>query len=110
MFFILLITTSFIHNSQAQNANLSNLAGFDGEPSIAVNPMNHENIVAGWMRLRLDGKIWIAVRASFDGGTTWSPIQFLPHVNPDYGSADVSITFHRTGIAYLYLRRFQNVT
>lgn len=87
--------------AQTGNVNLSNLAGFDGEPSLAVNPHNPANIIAGWMRLRLDGKIWIAVRSSFDGGSTWSPIQFIPHVQPDFGSADVSIAFHRSGLAYL---------
>lgn len=87
--------------AQSTNVNVSNLVSFDGEPSLAVNPANPDNIIAGWMRLRLDGKIWIAVRSSFDGGATWSPIQFLPHMQPDYGSADVSIAFHRSGLAYL---------
>lgn len=90
-----------VAHAQPQNSNLSNLASFDGEPSLAVNPANPDNLIAGWMRLRLDGKIWIAVRSSFDGGATWSPIQFLPHVHSDNGSADVSITFHRSGLAYL---------
>ncbi|MBL0174375.1 MAG: exo-alpha-sialidase [Ignavibacteria bacterium] len=99
----LFILLSFPLCSYAQtgNVNLSNLVSFDGEPSLAVNPQNPDNIIAGWMRLRLDGKIWIAVRSSFDGGATWSPMQFLPHVQPDYGSADVSIAFHRSGLAYL---------
>ncbi|MFZ1729730.1 MAG: exo-alpha-sialidase [Bacteroidota bacterium] len=87
--------------AQTFNRNVSDLVGFDGEPSIAVNPVNQNNVVAGWMRLRLDGRIWIAVRTSFDGGATWTPMQFLPHAAQDYGSADVSIAFHRTGIAYL---------
>lgn len=83
------------------NENLSALAGLDGEPSLAVNPANSRNIVAGWMRIRQDGKVWIAVRASLDGGATWSPIKFLPHDEAPNGSADVSITFHRSGAAYL---------
>jgi len=85
----------------AENINLSNLAGFDGEPHIAVNPANPKNIIAGWMRMRLDGKIWIAVKSSFDEGKTWSNITFMPHDTSKNGSADVSIAFHRGGTAYL---------
>ena len=58
------------------NINLSNLLGFDGEPSLAVNPTNPSNLIAGWMRLRQDGKVWIATKATFDGGQTWSAINF----------------------------------
>ena len=87
--------------SQPSNTNLSNLSGYDTEPSLAVNPADPNNLIAGWMRLRLDRKIWIATRASFDGGQTWSAIKFMPHASPDYGSADVSIVFHRSGVAYL---------
>jgi hypothetical protein len=87
--------------AQPPNTNLSNIAGFDGEPSMAINPANPQNLIAAWMRLRIDGKIWIAVRASMDGGSTWSPIQFLPHVQVGSGSADVSVVFHRSGNAFL---------
>lgn len=89
------------NNLGQTDMNISNLVSFDGEPTIAINPTNSNNIIAGWMRLRLDGKFWIATRASFDGGTTWSPINFLPHDTAIYQSADVTIQFHRTGIAYL---------
>ncbi len=83
------------------NLNLSNLLSFDGEPYIAVNPANQNNVVAGWMRVRADGKIWIATKASFDKGQTWSAISFMPHDTLVNGSADVSIAFHNSGIAYI---------
>jgi hypothetical protein len=83
------------------NINLSNQMSFDGEPYIAVNPANQNNLIAGWMRLRGDGKIWIATKASFDKGQTWSAINFMPHDNPLNASADVSIAFHNSGVAYL---------
>ena len=97
------ITISFfILASQAQtNLNLSNLLSFDGEPYIAVNPANQNNIIAGWMRLLADGKIWIATKASFDKGQSWSAISFMPHDTTINGSADVSIAFHNSGVAYL---------
>ena len=87
--------------SAQENYNLSDLTLFDGEPYIAVNPANQNNIIAGWMRLRIDGKIWIATRASFDQGQTWSAINYMPHDTLINGSADVSIAFHNSGAAYL---------
>lgn len=83
------------------NQNLSNLPLFDGEPYIAVNPINQNNIIAGWMRVRTDGKVWIATKASFDKGQTWSAIKFMPHDTIINGSADVSIAFHNSGKAYI---------
>ncbi len=80
LFWVMLFS---LPNADAQNINISNLLSFDGEPSLAVNPTNAGNLIAGWMRLRADGKVWIATKASFDGGNTWSAIQFLPHEFPD---------------------------
>ena len=97
---LLLFVTHGITSAQT-NSNLSNLLSFDGEPYIAVNPANQNNIIAGWMRLRADGKIWIATKASFDKGQTWSAINFMPHDTTINGSADVSIAFHNSGVAYL---------
>jgi hypothetical protein len=92
---------------KAENINLSSLGGFDGEPYIAVNPTNPKNIIAGWMRGRLDGKIWIAVKSSFDEGNTWNNIQFMPHDTTINGSADVSIAFNRNGVAFLSYINFR---
>lgn len=83
------------------NINLSNLLSFDGEPYIAVNPANQNNIIAAWMRVRADGKVWIATKSSFDKGQSWSAINYMPHDTIINGSADVSIAFHRTGTAYI---------
>ncbi|MBI4645985.1 MAG: exo-alpha-sialidase [Bacteroidia bacterium] len=90
-----------------ENINLSALPSFDGEPSIAINPVNPDNIIAGWMRLKLDGKIWIATKASFDGGQSWSSINYLPHDTIINGSADVNIVFHNSGTAYLSYINFR---
>ncbi|MCX6155313.1 MAG: exo-alpha-sialidase [Candidatus Kapabacteria bacterium] len=92
---------------KSSDINLSNLTGFDGEPNIAVNPTNPKNIIAGWMRGRLDGKIWIAAKSSFDEGITWSNIQFMPHDTALNGSADVSIAFNRNGVAFLSYINFR---
>lgn len=99
----IILLLSFEHGitSAQSNYNLSSLISFDGEPYIAVNPANPNNTIAGWMRLRGDGKIWIATRASFDKGQTWSAINYLPHDTSINGSADVSIAFHNSGTAYV---------
>ncbi len=101
LFIILLLTLTALSSSAQTNYNLSNLAFFDGEPYIAVNPANQNNVIAGWMRMRADGKIWIATKSSFDQGQTWSSIQYMPHDTIINGSADVSIAFHSSGTAYL---------
>ncbi|RMF69990.1 MAG: hypothetical protein D6743_00945, partial [Calditrichaeota bacterium] len=98
---VLLILLVRENIAQTGDVNLSNLAGFDGEPFVAVNPTDANNLIAGWMRLRLDGRIWIATRASFDGGKTWSKLQFLPHDSDSFNAADVSIAFDGAGTAYL---------
>lgn len=105
VFYFLLAVSA--KNFGQSDINLSNLPSFDGEPSIAINPINSNNIIAGWMRLKLDGKIWIATKASFDGGLSWSVVNYLPHDTVINGSADVSIIFHRTGIAYLSYINFR---
>ena len=61
--------------AQPTNTNISNGLIFDGEPYIAINPTNAQNLVAAWMGFKLSGgsyHIAIKTRASFDGGTTWS--------------------------------------
>lgn len=101
LFSVLLFITTPIITSAQTNYNLSNLLSFDGEPYIAVNPANQNNIIAGWMRIRTDGKVWIATKASFDKGQTWSVISFMPHDTLINDSYDVSIAFHNSGVAYL---------
>ena len=44
---ILLLILSI--SSNAQNQNLSNGNVFEGEPFIAINPTNTQNIVVAWM-------------------------------------------------------------
>ena len=40
-----------VANAQPINTNLSNGLLFDGEPFIALNPTNPQNLVAAWMGL-----------------------------------------------------------
>lgn len=85
----------------AQNTNISNGIVFDGEPFLTVNPNNPNHMVAAWMGFKLNNQIVIKTRASFDGGTTWSSTNQIPHTHPSYGSADPSLEFDDAGNVFL---------
>ena len=90
--------------SQPANTNISNGVLFDGEPYLAINPTNHQNLVAAWMGLKFSGggfHVAIKTRASFDGGSTWSTANSMPHFGSAYGSADVSMAFNSSGLLYI---------
>jgi len=85
----------------SQNINISQGNIFDGEPYIAVNPDNSQHIVIAWMGYKLTQKIAIKVKASFDGGKSWSNESTLKHDNPLFTSADPSIDFGPEGDVYI---------
>ena len=89
--------------AQPANTNISNSILFDGEPFLAINPANNQNLAVAWMGLQFSSgqfRIAIKTRASFDGGSTWSPVNSLPHFGSGYGSADPSLAFDRNGLLY----------
>ncbi len=93
-----------VANAQPINTNLSNGLLFDGEPFIALNPTNPQNLVAAWMGLKLSNgqfRVAIKTRASLNGGNTWSPVNTLPHFGAGFGSADESMAFDKNGVLYL---------
>lgn len=99
--------------AQPVNTNLSNTITFDGEPYVAVNPANNQNIVAAWMGERLSGgtyKVSVITRASFDGGNTWSTAQEIPHAQSGFTSADVSLAFDKNGLLYLCFIDYDETT
>lgn len=96
---LIILQGSFLH-SQA-NVNISNWPLFDGEQYLAVNPVNQNNIIVSWMQMKSNLKIAIAVKATTDGGVTWSETNVLNNLYNNYTAADPSISFNRYGIAYL---------
>jgi hypothetical protein len=103
LLFVLLLSLQ-IAKAQPSNTNLSNGLVFNGEPYLVVNPINSQNIVAAWMGYVLSGsqfKVAIKTRASFNGGSTWSAANILPHFGVGFGSADVSMAFSKTGLLFL---------
>ena len=88
-------------HSQNINRNLSNSIGWDGEPYVAVNPADPNNIVIAWMSYQPPLRIGIEVKYSNDAGLNWSATQFLPHFSSTYSSADVSMAFSNSGDLFL---------
>ncbi len=80
--------------------NLSSSPAFDGEPVVAVNPLNTDNVVVAWLRAAL-GRSYIAVRYTMDGGETWSDITLMPHLYAGFNSADPALAFSSNGTVYL---------
>jgi hypothetical protein len=93
----------FTARSQLQNINISGSIYFDGEPYLAVNPTNHQNMVIAWMGITISGgvKISIKTKASFNGGQTWGSLNIKPHMSSTWGSADVSMAFRNDGVLFL---------
>jgi hypothetical protein len=109
-FIIVLLTNALF--AQPTNTNISNGNIFDGEPYLAINPTNNQNLVTAWMGMKFTNglfRIALKTRASFDGGTTWSAVNTLPHMGTAYGSADPSMAFDANGYLYLsYIDYKQN--
>jgi hypothetical protein len=90
--------------AQPANINISDGLLFDGEPYLAINPTNNQNLIAAWIGVKLLNGAFsyvIKTKSSFNGGTIWSGGNNLPHFSPTYGSADPSIAFSTNGIAYI---------
>ncbi len=97
---VLLSIVSVAAAQTSVDRNISNTAGFDAEPSLGINPLNSNNIVAAWMST-FNLKVGIKTRHSTDGGATWGTIQQVGHLVTSYQSADPSLTFNKNGDAFL---------
>ena len=96
-FFLIVIYLSI----SAQNQNISNGELFDGEPYMILDPNNPSHLVVIWMGYDINSHsstgLGIKTKVSWNGGKTWSNVQFLPHVNSSYQSADPSMAYDNTG-------------
>jgi hypothetical protein len=89
--------------SQPANINISNTTIFGGEPYLAINPSNTNNIVISWIALdaTTNFRATIKTKVSFDGGQSWANPFNQPHMSPTWGSADPSMAFRKNGTVYL---------
>src|SRR5438552_2089837 len=76
------------------NVNVSNLASYQGETTIAVNPTNAQNLVAGSNNLG-SGGITLPYYSK-NGGTSWTKSSI-----PGGQNGDPVVAFDRAGSAYM---------
>jgi hypothetical protein len=87
---------------QVSNTNISNDKLYDGEPFLAVNPTNYNNLIIAWMGFSYTSyQVTIKTENSFDGGQTWGNYNELSHISKTWHSADVSMTFRKDGAVFL---------
>jgi hypothetical protein len=70
----------------------------DAEPSIAINPLDSKNVVAGWISGTTES-FSCTYGASFDGGRSWKSIGPVPGMPPPF-SGDPSVVFDKDGNVY----------
>ncbi len=76
IFLLIVVGKSFF----GQNKNISEGNIFDGEPYIAVNPLNSQNMVVAWIGFIDSTRGHIKTRATFDAGQTWSDVNIIKHI------------------------------
>ncbi len=88
--------------AQPANQQLSKGLIFEGEPYLAINPTNPQNVVVAWMSFKLIGNpVTIETRTTMDGGSSWSDTLSLPHMNAKWQSADVSMAWRNDGVLFI---------
>lgn len=87
--------------SVAQNNAVTNTAFFEGEPYLAVNPNNSQQLTAAWMSPQLGQNIVIKTSTSTNGGTTWTTPVWLAHEVSGNTSADVSLQYASNGELFI---------
>ncbi len=85
----------------AQNQLISQGTIFEGEPYLAINPLDHSKMVVAWMGFQLGQKVVIKTSRSIDGGISWSVPQWLAHSVSGNTSADVSLAYALNGDLYM---------
>ncbi len=98
--FILLLLGSA--SAQPANTNITGGILFDGEPYLAINPSNPNNMVTAWMsEVIADKAVGIRTKRTTDGGASWADQNILPHFGTLWHSADVSMAFTNTGTLFI---------
>jgi hypothetical protein len=100
---VMLLTSAWAQ--AAQPAGISQITfdtDRDAETSIAINPTNPRNVVAGWIS---SGDLSCGFGVSMDGGKTWPIVGVIPGIQKGSGGqfdrgTDPSIVFDKDGNAY----------
>src|SRR5919201_6743159 len=104
-----LIPTVVAQAASSTVVQVTHDADRDAETSIAVNPKNANNLVAGWIS---PGDQTCGFGVSFDGGLSWK-VGVVPGIQRSSGGTfdfgtDPSVAFDRTGNAYYTCLAFNN--
>jgi len=88
------------------NPNLT----WNGEISLAVNPLNPANCVVAWMKLTTFTTASIAISYSTNSGNTWSEPVYLPHFSSGFTSADPTLICSGNGVFYFAYIDYNNIS
>lgn len=97
---------NYLDNPLFLNHNLSNNPAPQNEPSIRINRVNRNRVVAAWRDFRLGYTNPVIRRIGYsystDGGTTWSVSALLPDPLPNHSTqSDPVLTNDNNGNFYL---------
>ncbi len=108
----ILVLVIFILNIpvNAQNQNISSGLVFDGEPYLAINPLDDQHLVVAWMGFKFGEDLVIKTKFSTDGGSSWSAVKNLPHQVTGNSSADPSLQFDKNGNVFLCYIDYDRIT
>ena len=100
----LLIPTLVAGAATLQVVQVTTDTNRDAETSIAINPTNPLNVVAGWITSEPTGGT-CGFAASFDGGQNWTAPGVVPGIDAAHGGTfdigtDPSVAFDKDGKAY----------
>jgi len=83
---------------------------WNGEISLAIDPLHPNHLVAAWMKLTGLVTVSIVVSYSDNYGTTWSAPVVMPHFSGSFTSADPTLYATSDGRFYLGYIDYNNLT
>lgn len=105
---VLLFTLISSFSFSQGNIAVTSTSIFEGEPTLAVNPQNSQQLVAAWIGVDLILGGVIKTSTSIDGGLTWTTPISTPHVVSGNASADPSLQYDSNGDVFLCYIDYDN--
>ena len=103
---IIFLFPFFSPHLNAQQVNETNISSWflhDTEPTVTVNPNDPLNFVVAWMEIpfAFPVRVDMTVKATTDGGATWSSAVAMPHIVNGFSQADPGLDFDNNGNVFL---------
>jgi hypothetical protein len=95
-------SNQLVSTNSGDDVQVSTTSVPQNEPSIALNPSNQEDLVAGANDQLSSGAVWLAVHASSNGGISWTSVQ-IPATGALAGfqeASDPGVSFSQNGTLY----------